>query len=89
MALRVFYCLNKPHLSALNTAFSAVSLALHFNTHQSESLIKLVAAQCEIDKDLGEKGVSGIFKSMETRKVFLSNTEHRIRFVYTPTHHAP
>jgi transposase len=56
------------------------------NTHQSESLVKLVAAQCEIDKDLGEKGVSGILKSMDTRKAFLSNTEHRIRFVYTPKH---
>ena len=56
------------------------------NTHKSESLVRLVAKHCLIDKDLGEKGVSGILKSMETRKTFLSNQEHRIRFVYTPKH---
>ena len=56
------------------------------NTHKSESLVKLVAQHCSIDEDLGEKGVSGILKSMETRKTFLSNPEHRIRFIYTPKH---
>ncbi len=56
------------------------------NTHKSESLVAWIAEQCDIKIDLGEKGKSGILKSMETRQEFLSDPNHRIRFVYTPKH---
>jgi transposase len=56
------------------------------NTHKSESLVRLVAERCGIKDDLGRKGQSGILTSMPTRKAFLENEEHRIRFVYTPRH---
>lgn len=56
------------------------------NTHKSESLVRLVAARCGLDEDLGIKGETGILKSMSSRKVFLENGEHRIRFVYPPRH---
>ncbi len=56
------------------------------NTHKSESLVRLVAQQCDLKLDLGQKGKSGILQSMVTRAEFLQDESHRIRFVYTPKH---
>lgn len=56
------------------------------NTHQSEALVRLVAERCQIKGDLGEKGQSGILRSMPSRRQFLASPSHRIRFVYTPKH---
>jgi transposase len=57
------------------------------NIHLSESLVRYVAMLEGISKDtLGKKGKSGILTSMVTRKVFLEDKTHRVRFVYLPKH---
>jgi transposase len=56
------------------------------NTHMSETLVQVVAAECGIDAALGTKGQTGILKSMATRHAFLSEPPHRVRFVYVPKH---
>jgi transposase len=63
-----------------------IFIADQLNTHQSEGLVRLVAEVCQIDEDLGVKGKSGILQSMKTRKAFLEDEGHCIRFVYTPKH---
>ena len=59
------------------------------NTHMSEELVRLVAGLCEVGVDLGDKGKRGVLKSMKSRRTFLSDASHRIRFQYTPRHCDP
>ena len=58
----------------------------NLNTHQSESLVRWVAAESDLDVELGEKGESGILHTMPSRAAFLSDPTHRIVFHYTPKH---
>jgi hypothetical protein len=58
----------------------------NLNTHCSESLVRYVAAESDLDIALGVKGKSGILLSMQTRADFLSSQDHRIVFYYTPKH---
>lgn len=63
-----------------------VFVADQLNTHQSESLVRLVAQRCGVVEQLGMKGECGILRSLTSRAAFLSDPTHRIQFVYVPKH---
>lgn len=56
------------------------------DTHRSANLVEMVARRCGIQDALGVKGKEGILRSKKTRRLFLEDRSHRIRFVYTPRH---
>jgi transposase len=72
---------------ATDSEASWVMVTDQLNIHLSEGLVLLVASLCMIAADtLGKKGKKGVLKSVASRKKFLTDVSHRIRFVYTPKH---
>ena len=64
-----------------------IFVADNLTTHCSETLVLLVAGLCGLPvESLGVKGKHGVLKSVATRKAFLMDESHRVRFVYVPKH---
>lgn len=81
----------KEHISRTVSSDQSVKKWLfvvdHLNTHQSESLVFLVAGLIGLPIDcLGVKGKSGILKTMVSRALFLQDPTHQVCFLYTPKH---
>ena len=59
----------------------------NLNTHCGEELVRTVARKLGIDDaTLGKAKKTGVLKTMKTRRAFLSDVSHAIRFVYLPKH---
>jgi transposase len=58
----------------------------NLTTHCSETLVQWVAKLEGREGALGKKGRSGILANVETRRAFLIDEAHRVRFVYPPKH---
>src|SRR3712207_9324244 len=56
------------------------------NTHQSESLVRLVAERCGLAEELGEKGKSGVLRSMATRRSEERRVGKECRSRWSPYH---
>jgi len=76
----------KEVLKTFDDANKIILIMDQLNTHMSESMVKLIADECNIDFELGIKGKSGILKSMKTRAEFLEDKSHKVHIVYTPKH---
>ena len=65
---------------------TGIFVADQLNNHLSATLVEWIAERCRIQEDLGFKGETGILQSKQSRREFLRDPPHRIRFDYTPRH---
>jgi putative transposase len=77
-----------PHVQALvasdPSAGQWLIVADNLDIHHSESLVRWVASESDVERELGVKGKSGILHNRQSRAVFLAEPSHRIVFHYTP-----
>lgn len=77
---------NIENLIASDSESGWIFITDQLNTHYSASLVEFVASKIGYEGDLGKKKKYGILKNIESRKEFLLNKSHKIRFLYTPKH---
>lgn len=80
------FCAHVQQLLDTDPGAEWILVADGLNTHQSESLVRLVARYCGLGEPLGKKGKQGVLATQPSRAAFLAEPSHRIRFVFTPKH---
>ena len=74
-------------LLAIHSEASKIHIVMDcLDTHCSEALVRLAAKLDNDPVELGEKGKSGILKSMATRTAFLTDPTNRLVVHFTPKH---
>lgn len=73
---------------ATDPTASWVIVADNLNTHYGEAVVRTIAELLDIEQEsLGDKkGRHGVLGSMASRREFLCDPSHRIRFAYIPKH---
>ena len=72
---------------ATDPAAGWIFVADNLTTHVSETLVLLFAGLLGISAaTLGTKGKAGVLQSVKTRRTFLTDSSHRLRFVSVPKH---
>jgi transposase len=75
------------HLIQTNLADGWVFVVDNLNTHCGEPLVRMIAKLLGISqRKLGKAKKHGILKDMASRRAFLTDHSHKIRFVYIPKH---
>ena len=75
------------HTIATDPTAGWVFVMDNLNTHCGEDVVRVVAKKLGLDETtLGAPRKNGVLSTMETRRAFLSDPSHRIRFVDLPKH---
>lgn len=62
-------------------------IADNLNSHGGERLVRMVAENCGIsENEPGQVEKHGVLKDMASRRAYLSDESHRVRFVSLPKH---
>jgi hypothetical protein len=60
----------------------------NLDMHRSASLVRVVAAESGLERNLGMQGKDGLLANRQSRAAFLSDPRHRMVLHYTPKHAA-
>lgn len=73
-------------LSKCSKTKKTIFILDNYGTHSSASIVKSLGTAIGYSGSLGVERKSGILKNKESRRAFLTDTTHRIHFVFTPKH---
>lgn len=76
----------KQTISKFSPTTKIIFLMDNLRTHCTVSLVTYIASEIGYSRSLGKNRKFGILQNMESRRAFLTDPGHRVRFCYTPKH---